>query len=991
VPIESRNFSLVEAVDQGAEMFVPEQEQEKAWEPAWYDVAASAIRRESVAGSLWYLKDRMDFLEVNERQAGYNPLAEPMSDEDWQYADVIGNAKNPAQRARIMGSIRQERRDKELLFNSGGEGIAWMMAAGALDPAMLPLYAIPAAKGGSIAKMAASTAAVAGGTAAATEMALQAIQTDREWWESTAAIGGGVILGGLLGAAAGSLTKSAAKGIDEAAKGFDEGLAKATFDTPEPGGEFVSTVGAMAANATPLPEFKVPGSILNPQLRGLGNASPTMQRVMDNITSHNFYTARNKAGQANPVTAEALIHGIKNAEGAAVLTALSDAYKGYMGARTLPGAMIAGKVKGSALSYGEFSRRVGKALYNGDVDTAPIPIKEVNEAAKAYRASLNRIGQALVDTGALTADELAPFMAKSYRPRVFDYAQISRRGLEWRQFLEQEVRRNFVAEGPLTEEMEAGVKGIVEQITSNIGKKQMDSAISSKELFAGIESKFLKEKTLPISDKALSDGGWLTDNAEDIMAGYLREIAPEIGMRRIFGDDFELIKAREDIINEYTDLIDKATSNKDVKRLERLQKQTLEDLENVREAAYGRLGVPSASEASNWTKASRLARGITFTSQLGMMTVAAVPDMAKVIMEHGLRNFMKGTGVALNALVSDVGRLKVKELRRLGIGTEMLLSNRMFALGGVEGRTMEKWTAGFAKASLMNHWNASMKTITAIAAQDEIGQMLGKIAAGKGTDRMTTRLARWGIGKDMQARIWKQYQKGEKHKGVWFPDLDEWDDAPARFVFENSLRRDVETTIVTPGFADRPNSMVSNEWGKLIGQFKSFLLSSHNKSLIPLLQKMGEREARAYIALIAGMTLGTGVEAVRMTMAGRQDDMADYNARDWIRAAVDRSGLATVPMEIFNMSDRLSTGSISAQLGMKQGSRYFYRNWMGSLMGPTFGYVDDFANLVQNAADGNLSESDARRIRKLLPYQNMFYLRNAVFDPIQEAMGESFE
>ena len=120
-------------------------------------------------------------------------------------------------------------------------------------------------------------------------------------------------------------------------------------------------------------------------------------------------------------------------------------------------------------------------------------------------------------------------------------------------------------------------------------------------------------------------------------------------------------------------------------------------------------------------------------------------------------------------------------------------------------------------------------------------------------------------------------------------------------------------------------------------------------------------------------------EWIRLNLSGRADELETYSMQDWARAGLDRSGVATVPMELFNLSDRVLDGQLSQQMQLQEGSRYFYRDWFGALAGPTAGYIADTGKVMQNMInDDGLTERDIHSIRRLMPYQNMFYLRQGL-------------
>jgi len=143
-----------------------------------------------------------------------------------------------------------------------------------------------------------------------------------------------------------------------------------------------------------------------------------------------------------------------------------------------------------------------------------------------------------------------------------------------------------------------------------------------------------------------------------------------------------------------------------------------------------------------------------------------------------------------------------------------------------------------------------------------------------------------------------------------------------------------------------------------------------------MMQQFARGDVAAFEGLMVGISVGMMSEWVRLNLSGRGDELKKYSMQDWARAGLDRSGVATVPMEAINMTDRVLDGALSQQMGLMQGSRYFYRNWAGTLMGPAAGYIGDVGKLSQNLVNSDgITERDIHSIRRLMPYQNMFYLR----------------
>jgi hypothetical protein len=55
--------------------------------------------------------------------------------------------------------------------------------------------------------------------------------------------------------------------------------------------------------------------------------------------------------------------------------------------------------------------------------------------------------------------------------------------------------------------------------------------------------------------------------------------------------------------------------------------------------------------------------------------------------------------------------------------------------------------------------------------------------------------------------------------------------------------------------------------------------------------------------------------------------------------------------------------------------RYATRNDVGALLGPSMGTVKDALTVAKLAAGGELKRSDVRAARRLIQFQNLFYLR----------------
>jgi hypothetical protein len=218
---------------------------------------------------------------------------------------------------------------------------------------------------------------------------------------------------------------------------------------------------------------------------------------------------------------------------------------------------------------------------------------------------------------------------------------------------------------------------------------------------------------------------------------------------------------------------------------------------------------------------------------------------------------------------------------------------------------------------------------------------------------------------------------------VRIADTAKWTDREAVEAFRGALQKDVDRTIITPGVGDRPLWM-SNELGKVVGQFRSFAFAATQRMLISGLQ-------RKDLATVNGaalmMALGAGVYWSKTRLAGKEPS---DNPRVWVAEAVDRSGITGWLFDLNGMVEKVSRGAIGANAltGGPTLSSYAVRNAVGSVLGPTFGLGEDAFRVAGAAATGELKRSDIRAARRLLPYQNLWYLRGVLNTLEEETVEE---
>lgn len=496
---------------------------------------------------------------------------------------------------------------------------------------------------------------------------------------------------------------------------------------------------------------------------------------------------------------------------------------------------------------------------------------------------------------------------------------------------------------------------------------------------------FTKARTLNIPDERIKD--FLESDVNYVMENYIRQVAPEIELTKRFGrvDMDGQIKA---ITEDYNRLISEAATPKERAKLEKRREADLRDIRAMRDRLLGTYGAPK-DPASFFVRAGRVARHVNFLRLLGGMTISSLPDMARPIMQHGLRSALKPLG----KMMTDISKMRIAkaDLREMGIGLEYALSSRSKVIADLNDpysrrsfleRGLEWSSQKFGNFTLMNQYTDTMKMWSGLITQSKVLNAAKAVAGGKKLSKKEiTKLAHIGIDESMLHRIADQYSRhGEDLDGLLTGHSHLWDDRVVREAFQSAILKDVRTTVITPGIGDTP-LMMSSELGKIVMQFKTFFFATHNRALVSGIQS---GDASFYYGALLQVGLGSLVYVLKSMMAGREINTDPANL---VKEGLDWSGMMGWLGEPNNVLENLSGGTygMSAMFGGPPASRYQSRNGIGALLGPTFDLGGDIKNITAGVLNGEFDDREVRSVRKLLPFQNLFYLA-PLLNQVEEQM-----
>ena len=976
------------------------------------EIAKAFYRQENIIGS--FVSEEAGLPDSTKDNPDYDPYGLFTEDERLDQAFVSNAlyADNDEELEAVRRQMTRERTDRETMAQGGATsfivGLPVMMA----DPISLlsiggvALNTYRAGKG--ILKGAAVMGSVVGVDTAIQEAALHTQQLTRTYGESATNISAGMLLGGVLG---GTAAKLATYGVD--AKMIDayenvmnvepkiaEGINPTIDAVTKPVGS--GSVGAQQA----LGDTQVSGKIAKKLVKLLG-----FDPLSRTITSENPTTRLIATMMAeNPIKMDGNV--LQAAE------SLAKAHSGKLGTSLQNNSNLFAEYKsaGGKMNRKQFNEAVSTAIRKGDSD-----IPQVKASANYWNKELYTPLKDEMVALKLLPEDVDVKTANNYLNRVWNKNKIS---ANFPQFVskvsnwlaEKDVKlfedakaaseKIATATGKEKDNLQAIIdkaefkkgmdferqdyESLSEEIAQRIqgspdGRLPYDWKLGSGSSSRGISGTALRgplrNRVFQIDDEIVEE--FLENDIETLGARYLQNVAGDIELVRKF-DDVNMTDQLKDINTWYAKKKnDKSLTPKQQEKLEKQRESDVRDIAGMRDRIRGVYGF---SEDNIWTRMARSSRDLNYLRLLGGVTVSSLPDVSRVFMAEGFAKTFKS---GLGPLIKNTKQFKeaASELKRYGVGTDAIMSGKSeiiadvgdYAQGGTAiERGLRSASSKFGKINFLDHWTAGMKQLHAVTMQTSIFDGLKKGVYDK-------RLARLGIDEQSAKDMYKQVVKhGKNEDGVWLTNAKNWDRPDLERMWGAAVRKESDRVILIPG-QEKPLFM-STEMGKTVGQFRSFILSATQRVFIAALQNQ-DHNAVGGLASLVGMGMFTYY--LKQKIAGR--DVSDDPAV-WITEGIDRSGAIGVIGEITNTIEKISGNSLGLRplLGIDApASKQVARTVSESLLGPTFGSLLSTTVAATNAitSEGEMTESDIRTLRRLIPLQNLFYIRHGL-DEVQKASSD---
>ena len=487
-----------------------------------------------------------------------------------------------------------------------------------------------------------------------------------------------------------------------------------------------------------------------------------------------------------------------------------------------------------------------------------------------------------------------------------------------------------------------------------------------------------KERTLNFVE-TMELKPFLETDIERIGNKYVRSLGADIQLKKRFSD-LNLSEEFAQINKEYNFLRDKATTEKERIKLAEQEEETIKILESFRDLLRGNYR-STRDPKSSIVKGFQNIRALNYMTKMGGVVLSSFPDTANLVIKHG---FGRVFGTQLKRLTTskEFGKLAKQDAQEMGQLWELVTSNRAMGMFDIAdpynsksafSKFIDASTETFSTLNLMNVWNNYMKDGAGLITSQRV------IKGALNFDKLDAKEKRWlanfGIDAQNIDLLKAELKNVKSEKGLYTPDLKQWKNQEAKNLYMNAVNASIDSTIVTKGIGDVPMWM-NSEIGKTIGQFKSFAFAAHQQIFLSGIQ---QRDMAVLSGMVSAITMGMLVYYLKELASGRQpsDDTGV-----WIAEGIDRSGLVPMIMEFNGLAEVFGLG-IGNALGEERLSRFQTRNKIGAIAGPTFGTIQDALQIGGALSQGEITEGDARVIRRNIIGQNLFYTRK-LFDLLED-------
>lgn len=350
------------------------------------------------------------------------------------------------------------------------------------------------------------------------------------------------------------------------------------------------------------------------------------------------------------------------------------------------------------------------------------------------------------------------------------------------------------------------------------GRARTSAVTKEPEGLGAIDLRVNDENLLP---QEVQFRAFLEPDIEIIMRSYLRSMAGNVELQRVFGtvdpmnyedknnpvwsrlqekQDREKVDI-DDALEKKILALQADTSKTEAARLSKINKaraeaakqrekidQKYKDFDRDFGITVGRVkstwGAPA--DPYSWTfRLGRAALNVNTVRLMGMVMVSSVADLARMVFKHGFVSTLRD---GLIPMLTDFRTYKMtrQEILYSGAVMDVIMhgrSNAIFdvtedtAYGNAAERGLQAMTNNIGIIAGFDYWNQETKMLVGQLLIADVSRTLSAVGHGKATGQQLGMLSSLGLSKVNAKRLWKRYQEGgatEVRKGVWLPNTEDW-------------------------------------------------------------------------------------------------------------------------------------------------------------------------------------------------------------------------
>ena len=544
----------------------------------------------------------------------------------------------------------------------------------------------------------------------------------------------------------------------------------------------------------------------------------------------------------------------------------------------------------------------------------------------------------------------------------------------------------------------------------------MDNPAENFMLKGSAYSRHLRRRWLgDIDYKPLMDAGFIETNIHSLMSYYFRSVGADLAVTKKYGDPFAygwfydqvdgLAPGLEQVAQSYQKKIINAKSKLQQNKLIEERNTALTVLEDMRELVKNRYGLPGNPNSLLFRSANMMKIINNITMLTGFSQIA---DIGRIITVDGL---LKTSRQLFDTFSSGVGKDLFKAAKRdgqlAGQITDMSFAVARAAIisgndalhtsfKGVEKSFQEINAFYFQYGNLQNPWNYLVKTTASLLGGTKILEKIEKLVLGTATVSDRAFLADLHIGsataEDMQIanQIYDQYRThgwgknanklGKEYNLIRTGNTEFWTNGDAAMIYRSALNKYIDIIIVTPSLADAP--LVANTiLGSILFQYKKFGMSYSRRVFNRGLQAKDGHFLSSLAALVA---FGMIVDAVRTEQGGRS--YSKKTLREKLLDGAERGGIGGMYTDIDRILMALSDNQFGIRplIGIKKPYGTSLKNKMGAIS-PTGSFIGNIGEILYDWGRGKHTHHTARRIRKTIPFNNVWYA-DFLFDKLEKGL-----